>query len=56
MEASKVPQAQIRKYWQMKEEARIAPRVHQQGLGVHEKVLREFDLSYQFGVCMIPLF
>ena len=49
-EASKISEAQIRKYWIHKEESRIAPRVHQQGLDVNEKVLREFDLSSQYGV------
>ena len=26
------------------------PIVHQQGLSVHDKILREFDLSSQYGV------
>ena len=50
-QALKVSEAQIRKYWLLKEDARKAPRVHQQGMSVHEKVLREWDLSSQFGVC-----
>lgn len=50
MEASKISDAQIKKYWKRKEDDRIAARVHQRGLSVHEKVLREFDLSSQFGV------
>lgn len=50
-EASKLPESQLRRYWAHKEESRIAPRVHQQGLDVHEKILREFDLSSQYGVC-----
>ena len=49
--ASKIPETQIRKYWQAKESERIAPRVHQQGLSLNEKILRHFDLSSQFGVC-----
>ena len=56
VEAMKVSEAQIKRYWTLKEEARIAPRVHQKGLGVHEKVLREFDLSSQFGVRLSPFF
>lgn len=48
--AAKIPDTQIRKYWIGKEEERIAPRVHQQGLSVNEKVLRHFDLSSQYGV------
>ena len=55
VEAMKISEAQINRYWKAKEEARIAPRVHQKGLGVHEKVLREFDLSSQFGVCSASL-
>ena len=55
-EAQKVSEAQIKKYWKLKEEARIAPRVHQKGISVHEKVLREFDLSSQFGVCCMIFF
>jgi len=50
--ASKVTDAQIKRYWKKKEEERKAPRVHQQGLSVEEKVLREFDLSSQFGPCV----
>ena len=50
VEATKVSEAQIKKYWKRKEDDRIAARVHQRGLSVHEKVLREFDLSSQFGV------
>ena len=48
--ARKVPETQIRKYWKSKEEERIAPRVHQAGLSVNEKILRHFDLSSQYGV------
>ena len=51
--ALRVNDAQIRKYWRTKEDARIAPRVHQQGLNVNEKVLREFDACSQFGVCLV---
>lgn len=52
-EAGRVPDTQIRKYWKGKEDERIAPRVHQQGLSVNEKVLRHFDLSSQYGVCFL---
>lgn len=48
--ALKIPETQIRKYWKSKEEERIAPRVHQTGLSVNEKILRHFDLSSQYGV------
>ena len=48
--ARKIPETQIRKYWKSKEDERIAPRVHQTGLSVNEKILRHFDLSSQYGV------
>jgi DNA polymerase delta subunit 4 len=48
--AIKVSNAQIKKYWQAKEAERKCPRVHQQGLDVTEKILREFDMSGQYGV------
>jgi DNA polymerase delta subunit 4 len=48
--AIKVSNAQIKKYWQAKESERKCPRVHQQGLDVSEKILREFDMSGQYGV------
>ncbi|MCJ1403560.1 hypothetical protein MMC11_006783 [Xylographa trunciseda] len=50
--AFNITDAQIKRYWKKKEEERKAPRVHQQGLSVEEKVLREFDLSSQFGPCV----
>lgn len=50
--AKKIPETQIRKYWKGKEDERIAPRVHQQGLSVNEKILRHFDLSSQYGVSL----
>ncbi|KAK4692396.1 DNA polymerase delta subunit 4, partial [Lecanoromycetidae sp. Uapishka_2] len=50
--AAKVSETQIRKYWKGKEDERIAPRVHQQGLSVDEKILRHFDLSSQYGPCI----
>ena len=54
--AKKIPETQIRKYWKGKEDERIAPRVHQQGLSVNEKILRHFDLSSQYGVSHIFCF
>jgi DNA polymerase delta subunit 4 len=54
--AIKVSNAQIKKYWQAKENERKCPRVHQQGLDVSEKILREFDMSGQYGVSQECLF
>lgn len=51
--AEKITDAQIRKYWNGVEEARIAKRVHQEDLGTGEKVLRYFDISSQYGVSFL---
>lgn len=51
----RVSDAQVRRYWKGKEDERIAPRVHQAGLSVNEKILRHFDLSSQYGVSCIHL-
>lgn len=50
LKAEKTSEAQIGKYWKAIEAERIAPRVHQEGLSLHEKVLRYFDVSSQYGV------
>ncbi|KAL9116572.1 MAG: hypothetical protein Q9187_006901, partial [Circinaria calcarea] len=50
--AEKITDAQIKRYWKAKEDERKAPRVHQEGLSVHDKILREFDLSSQYGPCI----
>ena len=49
-QARKMPESQIKQYWRAKERERLAPRVHQEDLSVHEKVLREWDMSGQYGV------
>ncbi len=48
--ARKITDVQIKKYWRQKEQERLAPRVHQEDLTVYEKVLREWDMSGQYGV------
>jgi DNA polymerase delta subunit 4 len=48
--ARRISDAAIKKYWAAKERQRIAPRVHQGELSLHEKVLREFDMSGHYGV------
>ncbi|KAJ4368274.1 hypothetical protein N0V83_006630 [Neocucurbitaria cava] len=50
-QARRVTDAAIKKYWAAKEKQRMAPRVHQQDLTVHEKILREFDMSAHYGPC-----
>lgn len=54
--ARRVSDAQVKKYWKKKEEARIVPRVHQEGLSLEEKVLREWDMSGQYGVGLMRCF
>lgn len=51
-EARKVSKKQIEAYWRAKESERLVPRVHQEGLGTGEKVLREWDMSGQYGPCI----
>ncbi|KAK0659001.1 DNA polymerase delta subunit 4 [Lasiodiplodia hormozganensis] len=51
-EASRVTETQIKKYWKEKERVRKVARVHQQDVGLYEKVLREFDTSGQYGPCI----
>lgn len=50
--AERITDAQIRKYWKGVEDVRIAKRVHQEDLGLGEKVLRYFDISSQYGPCI----
>ncbi|KAJ6789106.1 hypothetical protein PWT90_00408 [Aphanocladium album] len=52
LKAEKMSEEQIGKYWKAIESERIAPRVHQEGVSVHEKVLRYFDVSSQYGPCI----
>lgn len=52
--ARRITDAAIKKYWSAKEKQRLAPRVHQDDLSLHEKVLREFDMSAQYGVSTGP--
>ncbi|KIN01517.1 hypothetical protein OIDMADRAFT_180319 [Oidiodendron maius Zn] len=49
IEAAGVTDAQIRRYWKAREAERRTPRLHQEGLGVEEKILRLWDMSSQYG-------
>jgi len=49
--ARRLTESSLHKYWAVKEARRKAPRVHQADLGVHEKMLREFDMSAHYGPC-----
>ncbi|KAG8629236.1 hypothetical protein KVT40_003101 [Elsinoe batatas] len=50
--ALKLPVSRIKTYWREKEAARLAPRVHQEELSLAEKILREWDMSGQYGPCI----
>ncbi|KAF7671726.1 dna polymerase delta subunit 4 [Alternaria burnsii] len=49
--ARRISDAAIKKYWTAKEKQRLAQRVHQGGLSLHDKILREFDMSAHYGPC-----
>ena len=48
--ARKISEAQIKKFWREQESLRLVPRVHQEDLDVHERVLRLWDVSNTYGV------
>ena len=50
LRAEQVSDREIAGYWAKLESERIAPRVHQEGVPLSEKVLRYFDVSSQYGV------
>ncbi|PGH03477.1 DNA polymerase delta subunit 4 [Blastomyces parvus] len=50
--AAALTEGDIRRYWENEEAGRLAPRVHQEHLTMHEKILRHFDLSNQYGPCI----
>ncbi|RMZ72631.1 dna polymerase delta subunit 4 [Pyrenophora seminiperda CCB06] len=50
-DARRISDAAMKKYWAAKEKQRLAPRVHQGALSVHDKILREFDMSGHYGPC-----
>lgn len=49
-QARKVSETQIKQYWRAKEQERLAPRLHQEEMSVYERILREWDMSGQYGV------
>ncbi|PYI23100.1 DNA polymerase delta subunit 4 [Aspergillus japonicus CBS 114.51] len=50
--ASKLTERDLTRYWKQEEAKRRGPRVHQNDLTTHEKILRHFDLSSQYGPCI----
>ena len=51
--ARDISDARIKGYWRDKEQERLGPRVHQGDLTIYEKVLREWDMSGQYGVRLL---
>ncbi|KAI6913776.1 hypothetical protein KC318_g5984 [Hortaea werneckii] len=51
-QARKVSETQIKRYWRAKEQERLAPRLHQEEMSVYERILREWDMSGQYGPCI----
>ncbi|KAM0348082.1 hypothetical protein ACHAPU_004585 [Fusarium lateritium] len=52
LQAEKVTDAQIKKYWKSIENQWTTQRLHQQGVSQGERVLRYFDVSSQYGPCI----
>ncbi|KAK7948723.1 uncharacterized protein PG986_009609 [Apiospora aurea] len=52
LRAENITGRQVDQYWRKLEGERIAKRVHQEDLGLAEKVLRYFDVSSQYGPCV----
>ncbi|PYH42322.1 putative DNA polymerase delta subunit 4 [Aspergillus saccharolyticus JOP 1030-1] len=50
--ASKITERELTNYWKQEEAKMRGPRVHQDDLTTHEKILRHFDLSSQYGPCI----
>jgi DNA polymerase delta subunit 4 len=55
LQAEKVTDAQIKKYWKSIENQWSTPRLHQQGVSQNERILRYFDVSSQYGVSQLSL-
>jgi DNA polymerase delta subunit 4 len=50
MLARQVSDAKIQTYWDEKERVMGATRLHQEGLSLHEKLLRQWDTNNRYGV------
>ncbi|KAF2188225.1 hypothetical protein K469DRAFT_748568 [Zopfia rhizophila CBS 207.26] len=50
-EARRISETMLQKYWTEKEKSRQGPKVHLQDLSLHEKILRNWDMSGQYGPC-----
>jgi DNA polymerase delta subunit 4 len=49
-----IGQVRIEKYWEAKEKERITPRVHQEEMSMHEKLLADWDIDSRYGVRITP--
>jgi DNA polymerase delta subunit 4 len=49
-EAKRITKKRIETYWKNQISESKAPRAHQEGLSLEEKILRKFDMSGQYGV------
>ncbi|KAL4800716.1 DNA polymerase delta, subunit 4-domain-containing protein [Aspergillus venezuelensis] len=50
--AAKVTKKQLQEYWDKEDSKNRGPRVHHENLSLDEKILRNFDLSSQYGPCI----
>jgi hypothetical protein len=49
-----VSDARIESYWKERDAGRITERVHQEGMGLYEKMLGDWDIDSRFGVSALP--
>ena len=55
-EAKRVTKKRIETYWKKEISESGAPRAHQEGISLEEKILRKFDMSGHYGVSALPVF
>lgn len=55
VKAEKIGNAAIERYWRNVQSQRMAKQVHQEGLTTGERLLRYFDVSSQYGVCVFSI-
>lgn len=53
LRADKISDRQISQYWRDIENERRTKRLHQEDLSLAEKILRYWDVSSQYGVCVV---
>ncbi|KAI0203147.1 hypothetical protein F4808DRAFT_419222 [Astrocystis sublimbata] len=54
LRADKITEKQVSQYWRGIEHQRRTSRLHQGDLSLAEKILRYWDVSSQYGVCLRP--